>query len=808
MNIKSPALVLAVLVGCLSVNPVAAADFDSEVKPILVRRCVACHGEEDPSGAVRLDTLSTDLVKDSAAAETWHDVLNVLNLGEMPPEGEPQLTREERDVLAGWITEQIRHAVEVRKSTGGQVVIRRLNRVEYDNTMRDLLGLDLNFSRNLPPDSPGEDGFMNNGSALQMSGSQLEAYLEAARNALKRAIVTYDEPAVANSEQSETATDKNKDNYTNTLGRSGMFVLRSLEFPDEGEFLIRVRARAVLPDDSPYPQLRVVLGYRADTQAPSEEVAIQEIRSTEFQDYEFRGRIEEFPRQSRVQSKYPGLLVWLTNAYSDGKPPLKPIQVEVDAPAKNGKIPKKKLKKTVYPSDPDFPTIEIESAAFAAPVFESWPPAHHTRILFSDGSSADRDSTVYARRILDRFMRRAWRRPARSDELDEMVAFFNSVRPDFQTFEEAMRETLSMVLVSPEFLYLVEPSAGQTRSLTNHELASRLSYFLWSSMPDDRLFELADSGQLGRAETLTAEVGRMLDDPKSWSLIEQFCDQWLDLGGLNRIAINPEYYPDFRDELKPHMREETQYFFAEILRNNLNALLLLDSDFAMLNQPLAEHYGLSGPRGLEFERVALSPDDRRGGLLAQASMLLANSTGEDAHAIKRGVWIRDRLLDDPPAPPPPNVPNLDSDYKDFAKLTLKDQLTAHRENEACARCHRGIDPWGIALEEFGATGLRRTQIQRKSGREMVSFDVDSRTTLPDGKEIDGLNDLKQYLLTKKRNQFARAVVRRLMTYALGRSLELSDHEAVDHLTDDFLQSGCNLRELIQMIATSDVFGSK
>ena len=795
-----------------------ASDFDKDVLPILQRRCVSCHGPDDINGNVRLDTLSTNLVKDSAAAETWHDVLNVLNLGEMPPEDETPLTTREREVLAGWITEQIEHAVQVRRSTGGQVVIRRLNRTEYRNTMRDLLGLDLKYGPNLLPDSPGEDGFTNNGSALGMSALQLESYLESARSALSRAIVTYDKPVIVDGMATETTTDKIKGNWTSILGRSGTFVFRSTEFPDEGDFLIRVRGRAILPDNAPYPQLRVVLGYRADTQTPSEEVGILEVTSEEFQDYEFRGRLENFPIQSRSQSKYPGLLIWLNNAYSDGKPALKPRQEVIEEPnvessnavtsRKEKKAKQKKPKtRTVYPLDPSFPKIEIESVSFKAPVFESWPPAHHTRILFSS-DFAQSDSAAYARDVLRRFMRRAFRRPVATDDVDMMLEYFLEVRPTFASFEEAMRETLAMVLISPDFLYLVEPSSGKSRTLTDHEFASRLSYFLWSSMPDDRLFELASSGQLRDSKKLVAEVDRLLDDARSWDFVEQFSDQWLDLSGMNRVAVNPDYYPTFRNELKPHMQRETQHFFNEVLRSNVSSLAFLDSDFAMLNQPMAEHYGLPGPRGIKFERVALNKDQRRGGLLAQASVLLANSSGEDSHAILRGVWIRKRLLGDPPAPPPPNVPNLDQQDRDIASLPLKEQLKEHRENEACARCHCGIDPWGIALEEFDAVGLLRDRIQRKSGKKMLEFDVDAKATLPGGHEVDGLDDLKNHLLTEKREQFARTLVSRMLSYALGRSLELSDHETIDRLTEQFIESDYKLKNLIQLIVMSDAFGSK
>ena len=790
---------------CLLIPSSMAADFEKDVKPILMKKCVSCHGPDEANGDVRLDTLSPDLLKNAAAAETWHDALNALNLGEMPPKDEPQLTGKERDILTGWISDEIRRVVVARRSTGGQVVIRRLNRLEYQNTMRDLLGLDLKFARNLPPDSPSEDGFTNNGQSLRMSALQLECYLEAAREALKRAIVTTEKPDVVDHSQHKSENDKNKGNYTSSLGRNGIFVVRSKEFPDEGEFLIRVRAKAVLPEGKPYPQLKAVLGYRADTETPSEKVGIIEVTSTEFADYEFRGRIEEFPRQSRTQSKYPGLLVWLTNAYSDGKPPGKPKQVQIEVVDKKGK--KKKQKKTVWPVDPEFPRIEIESVRFKAPVFETWPPAYHQNILFPV-ESAKLDTDPYAEKVLERFMGRAFRRPATKLEITGMLAFFREVRAEVSSFEEAMRETLAMVLISPDFLYLVESSAGSRRKLNDHELASRMSYFLWSTMPDERLFELAHEGSLRDPKVLTAEVERLLADPRSTNFTRQFSDQWLDLSGVDRVAVNPNFYPRFKNELKPHMQQETRQFFAEVLNRNLSALAFLDSDFAMLNRPLAEHYGLSGPRGLAFERVDLKPEDGRGGLLTQASILLANSTGENSHPILRGVWIRDRLLNDPPNPPPPNVPALNSEKGDFAKLSLKEQLIAHRENEACARCHRGIDPWGIALEGFDAVGLKRESIKRKDGNKTLNIQVESEATLPGGHKVEGIADLKQYLLTEKREKFARAIVSRLLTYALGRSLELTDHEAVDELTAAFIQSDYRLKKLIELIAASEPFGSK
>ena len=293
------------------------------------------------------------------------------------------------------------------------------------------------------------------------------------------------------------------------------------------------------------------------------------------------------------------------------------------------------------------------------------------------------------------------------------MAYFDKARETLPTFEEAIRETLAMVLISPDFLYLMEPAGNEKRPLNDWEIASRLSYFLWSSMPDERLFTAAEKGTLHEAREAKTHHQPMLKDPRSWQFVDQFVDQWLDVGAVDRVAVNPEFYPEWDDDLKPSIREETKHFFAEILQQRLSALDFLDSDFAMLNAPLARHYGLAGPRGMEFERVDLPAGHERGGVLAQASMLLGNSTGEDSHPVKRAVWIRERLLDDPPADPPPNVPSLDAENPDFAKLSVRRQLEAHRQQASCNDCHRGIDPWGIALEQFGADGRMRDVIPRR-----------------------------------------------------------------------------------------------
>jgi len=329
-------------------------------------------------------------------------------------------------------------------------------------------------------------------------------------------------------------------------------------------------------------------------------------------------------------------------------------------------------------------------------------------------------------------------------------------------------------------------------------------------MPDERLLQLARKDRLHEADVLHEEVTRMIKDERSRQFVEQFAEQWLDVGAVERVAVNPEFYPDFDNDLKGAMREETLQFFAEVLSTNESAVNFLDSDFAMLNEPLAKHYGLTGPRGSKFERVELDAESRRGGLLTQASILLGNSTGADSHPVKRAVWIRERLLDDPPADPPPNVPTLDSTDPEFASLPVREQLRLHREEPACNDCHRGIDPWGISLESYGADGLWRDEILRKrrKGKGLAAQPVITNATLPDGYELAGVEDLKVYLLEHRRRQFARAFTSKVLAYALGRSLELTDRETLDAVTGQFVEADYRIPQLIQLVVASELFQSK
>ncbi len=819
MTLATPALFRLSSVLCLigltglpglwgSANPGGPVFDSSGIEPILEKYCYSCHGPDEQENDLIVDTLDRDFVN-GRDGETWHDLVDVLILGDMPPEDEPQPTDSERQQIIDWITAGLERAVEAKRATGGRGVIRRLTRYEYSNTLTDLLGVELDYAKNLPPETAGPGGFQNDGSVMGMSGMQLEYYLEAARMGLDVALVEGPQPrrlthfGTCNVDRRWNAEVEKI--HTNKIQPGNAFMTRMMDYPTTGPVTVRVKAYAKIPDSKGPPRMRVRAGIRADTYIPGGQIGEDiDIHATAAEPgiYEFRGRLEQFQSVLETPSNFPGLMITVQNVYDDGSDKIEVLDLRLNEQERELNQP-----------DPNQPWLVVEWVEFAAPDYATWPPEHHRQILFK-GLDVPEDEVGYAEAVLRGFMRRAYRRPATDAEVAQPLQLFKDIRGQYPTFTATIKEALAMVLVSPQFLYLVEPSdaAQGARKLDDHEVASRLSYFLWSTMPDEELFRAAESGRLLKPRTLKKQVQRMLAHPHSQRFVRQFTEQWLDLRALERVAVNPEFYPDFNDRVMADMRRETEAFFEEILRYNLSALNFLDSDFTMLNERLAQHYGIKWVVGTEMSRVALPPNSRRGGLITQASMLVGNSTGEDSHPIDRAVWILERILDDPPSPPPASVPDLDPEAPGFAQLSLKEQLAIHRDQGACASCHKKIDPWGFPLEEFDATGLHRTESLRLTAKEKGgprterSFaPVDAFDVMPDGAEIHGTASLKAYLLDQRRRDFARAMVVKLATYGLGRTLEFTDEPAIEELADQFEQQDYRLDSLIESIVQSDLF---
>jgi cytochrome c553 len=566
-------------------------EYRTDIYPILENHCIGCHGADQQEGNLRLDNLSVAFLEDRAAAEHWHEVLNALQKGEMPPREEPQLSSDQLARITAWLTRSLKLAAEAQRTTEGRTILRRLNRVEYQNTMYDLLDLEMDYARDLPPDALSEDGFQNNGEALQMSSLQLEYYLATARRALDRVIVQGDQPPAFDHSFPESNLDDwlGDAQRSNQLGRKQDFLARMVDaYPEEGDFLVRVQLTANLKPNVGFPLLEVSVGYRPDTELLMQEFPLVEITKADAQTFEFRGRLENFPLPVRGQSKYPGLVVRIRNVYDDKSPLPKE---EKDA---NGK--------RMYPVEEQLPTIHIRAVEFHGNAYTQWPPQRHQEILF-DPMGPDREDPKHVAEVLKRFMTRAFRRPVSEEEVSRFVAFHQSIRPEFPSFEETIRETLAMVLIQPDFLFLMEPAGEDKRSLNEFELASRLSYFLWSSCPDESLIRLASEGKL--RETLPQEIERLLNDPRAEQFTQQFTDQWLHLNLVSNVAVNATRYPGVDANLKEEMCRETRQLFSEVLKDNLSALQLISSDFTMLNEPLAKHYGVGEIFGRSFRRVAL-----------------------------------------------------------------------------------------------------------------------------------------------------------------------------------------------------------
>ena len=824
------------------------------LNPFLTKYCVACHGPEKQQAKLRVDELNFDLV-DGNDGDTWQEVLDLVNLSEMPPQDATrQPTNAERQAVVKALTSAMRKAVLAKRSSGGRNVLRRLTAYEYNNTLRDLLGLDLDYAVDLPPEGTAKEGFKNNNTVLGTSALHLEYFERIARAALERIIQVPEEkpapyfvriePELAFLEKKRPADNANRNakknkrqptsrSYTisgdsfrpgakvrNPLfkldhgedagdaillagnrstdkvgdlfaddrkqggsqgdGRSGYqpeFRVELYEVPYDSPVLVRIRASAVPGANNSFPRLSFELGsFRGANVSDQKEAANVEITSIDPKVYEFSVHGANFP----FQSNKPGRPSYF-RIYNDFRRGTSDLSYE------------------------QLPRLKIDWVEITSNYYASWPTTQREAIL--PGVPPDGDESEYVRDVLARFMGRAYRRPVSVEEVNRKVALFGRLRPQEESFEATMVSTLTSVLCSSNFLMHAEP-ATEPRPLNDYELASRLSYFLWSSMPDERLFSLAAEEKLNDPSVLLSEVERMLDSPKSLEFSRHFTAQWLDLAGIRRLAVNPEYFR-FEEKTKDLFEEESIRFVHHVLQEDLNIANFVDSDFAVLNPALARHYRIPNVSG-GFGVRPVNAADHRGGLMTQASMLFGNSTGAETHPIKRGVWVLERMLDDPPPPPPPNVPDLpEPEAQDESKLSLKDRLAVHAQVESCNACHQKIDPWGVAFENYNALGQ-----WREGDRDSFvlpphqQVEIDPVTQLGNGVKFNGLDDLKTYILNERKTQFRRAIARKVLSYALGRYLEFTDRGAVDSICEAMKKNGDSFRTLIRQVVLSDSFLNK
>ncbi len=808
------------------------AIFEELVGPVLNMSCVACHGPEKSEGRLRIDQLNPDLLT-GPDVERWREVFNALSKSEMPPEDAPDyaLADADRGRIVDWLSAELNSASLVRRNSQEHSSFRRLTNYEYNYALQDLLGLPYALANKLPPEAASEDGFKNSSELLQMSAMQFETYREIGLKALQRATVSGERPQavtyiismheefakagakkddkVADGTQKKKRKPQNQQQLFNretgesipfaagkpmprtdavvgqtppvspvvlVLPRSNELKLDLDRFlPDEGIMRVRIRASRSTMNPDEYASLRLIFSAHTSNDANFTEVISErdipvtasaddpqwihfDIPLSNIQRNPFRKLDTTFPRRDEF------LHIHNVSNASSGE---EPLQVLIDS-------------------------IEI-----SAPFYEQWPPKTHTDIFIE--SDNKNDEQIYGREVLSRFLKRIWRRPVISQEVDQFMALFATYRPEFATFEEAMVEVLATALATPEFLYLtLRVTADESQSsakISELELASRLSMFLWSSIPDDELLKLAEQGKLREPEILTAQVNRLLADPRARRFSQNFVEQWL---GLDRMSSVTHVAAD--DPLRGAMLEEPVAFFEEVLQQNLSVMDFIHSDYAVVNEPLASHYHIPNVFGPHFRQVAITPQTNRGGLLTGAVIMTMNSDGQDSHPLKRGVWVLKRILDDPPPPPPPNVPEVDLTDPKILKMTLKERIANHRDKPACISCHSRIDPWGIAFENYDALGAYRTHIQDQP--------VDATSELFNRQTLAGVDGLKRYLLTDRQDQFARAMVHKLTAYALGRPLSFGDSADIDSLTAQFRRRNDGLGDLIHLIVSSKLFNTK
>lgn len=775
-------LIAGLMLLCCAVPALGDETFGQSVGPFLKKYCLACHGPDKAEAAFRVDQLSMQLAQ-GQDAEQWEEVLNRLQRGEMPPEKSAQPAETELTKVTNLISADFRRFLAEQKSTGGEVALRRLNRAEYNATMSDLLGIEFHAADFFPEDSD-EDGFDNIGQALHTSPVLMRAYLHAADEALDQALWFAPKP-----DRIQKRYDS-KENFgygrpgSNFGLHEGHLVIqsfwsqqgvsgRSLEIKTAGKYRLRIKANAVRSPEETLKLDVMVGGLRQDT--------IRHV-GLHYLPNEQPHWIEE------VVSMQPG----------DG----------VTFQWYNGKRTAARIAEARRQGRPyDGPGVVIESVEVDGPLFldEGWPKRSHRLAL---GSKDPQELTAGdVPQLMQAFADRAFRRQATAEEVKPIVDLVLAELDAGARLPEALRTGLKAVLCSPKFLFLYETD----EPLDDYMIASRLSYFLWSSMPDEPLLQLAAAGRLRDPQVLREQTLRMLQDPKVRRLIENFVGQWLDLRKLGEMQPDRSIYPRYTQELENALPEETYLFFAELLAKNLPADQLLDSDFLMLNEVLAHHYGIEGVEGTHFRRVPTPAGSHRGGLLAHASVLNVTSNGTVTSPVVRGAWVLERILGVTPPPPPPDVPVVVPDIR--GATTIREQLARHRSVQACNGCHRKIDPLGFALENFDVIGQWRTHYRvRKGPVEGNGWygdgpAVEAADRLETGEEFAGFEDLRAILLSR-REEFHRCLTRKLLTYALGRRLEWGDRPTVEKLASRMVQPDQGLRDLVVAIVLSEPFTSR
>lgn len=753
----------------------------SSTQPFFAEHCFECHGGDAPEAGLNLQSLSTDLA-DAEVRRRWVDLYDRVDRHEMPPATARQPDSSNRAEFLEWL----RDALTSADRAGREVVLRRLNRTEYEYTVRDLFGIYVDVQSLLPDDATPQ-GFDTTGSELSLSAEHMLSYLEAADLVLDQVFGPPHAPQRV--DMTVNIKDMSSHGTADKILSDGVLLFSGAkELPLYGisvagphEYRLTIQAKAVQSDHPVVMQVSGgvtgrIPGHTAGFfEVPPGEVTTIELtdRAVESSDTYSFGLVGGFPWWAVNADEYKGEGLFLGNVRIQG------------------------------------------------PIAE-WPPISRAKLLGDVDPATARENEL--RVILTRILPGAYRRTITDADLEPLLVLSQQALAEGASFESALRRGLKGMLCSPAFLFLDETPVASgvdnvSPKIDDFALASRLSYLLWSSAPDETLLEVAARSELCRPDMLRAQVDRMLTDEKSQRFVHRFTGQWLKLDDIDFTVPDENLYPEYNQLLRQSMLDETHAFFREILDHDLSVQTFIDSDFVMINEPLADFYGIDGVNGLGIRRVELPSESLRGGVLTQASVLKVSADGTRTSPVLRGAWILKNLFGMPSPPPPPTVVAVEPDIR--GATTIREQLAKHRDHDSCDRCHRTIDPPGFALESFDVIGAQRDwyrtrgagghlQVPRhpQAPNHFVQYrrgpDVDSSGTTSDGQSFRDIREFKQLLL-KDDTTMIRSLTRQLLTYGLGRHLSFSDRPDVERLVEQARSEQFGLRSLLSAIVTSDMF---
>lgn len=843
----------------------AVAGYREVAKPFFEQHCLSCHGATSAKAGYRIDQLGLDF-SSAAVADQWKELLDRIHAGEMPPKESSRPTAEQTRAFAVWVNEQLRVADLAAKNAGGRIPMRRLNRDEFANSVRDLLFLDELIVRPLIEDLPSDgqaEGFDRLGTALFFDQTQIERTLGVAEKIAARAIVTA--PPKENSLVNRFDFQRKRPppeqvevfpSFAHTIPRGARDRVVSTEqieilqggptyrreydgwgaiehfaigqvVTQDGHYRVRIKAK--VDNRARVTANKFRLQYAVDSPIFVEhEVEVDPAGVTEavlFLRGPVNGEVKgpqvfrllwnhtekaviREPNYMKLVSQWTALRGKTEQAATRRAP-----QAEMDELKRQRDDLERQLNAWTGPANIYNPEMEIEklprllleSIEITGPIQKEWPPASHKALLFAGD---ERQDAAYVREIFAKLLPRAYRRPVSTAEIDAAAAVVQHAQQTSQaTFLEALRIGVQQVLCSPGFMFLNEPSVTSSapRALNDYEIASRLSYFLWSTMPDGELFALASAGKLHDLAVIDAQVTRMLEDPKAEQFVRNFAGQWLSVREYDSVQPAAEYR-DWDKPLQAAARQEPLEFFGEVLRHDLPITNFLNSEFVVINERLARHYDIPDVIGPDFRRVPVSAEMHRGGVLGMAGLMTFLADGTRTLPLRRGSWVLRQLFHDPPNNPPPNAGEIQPNTAG-KNLTVRQRLELHRTDSVCASCHAKLDPYGLALENYDAVGHWRERFNGEGFRGNQGPLLDVSGEMLDGAKFATLEDYKAILLSQK-DRFSRAFATKLLTYALGRPVGYTDRIVLDSLVADLKKNDYRLQSLVRGVARSEPFRTK